>query len=118
MKLEKLVGSTYPAGRILFSIELGEVKLDHSRKVGPTRSYTAISKWPYKPPPCIPRWRLIVGRFTIFTVVLRLVESSIDRSEHLLHGIHHILEASFLICFQTPNLELHLIKVLIHHAWL
>ncbi|KAL4183061.1 hypothetical protein AMTRI_Chr11g153320 [Amborella trichopoda] len=95
MKFEELVSSTYPTSGVFFPIEHGKVQLDHSRK-------------------CLP----CVGRFTIFAVVPRLIKAVIDRSEHLLRGVHHILEASLLIYLQAPYLGLQTFNALIHHAWL
>ncbi|KAL4204512.1 hypothetical protein AMTRI_Chr01g110250 [Amborella trichopoda] len=111
MKFEELVGSTYPTSGVFFPIELGKVQLDHSRKVGSNEPRTAIRKWSHMCLPC-------VGRFTIFAVVPRLIKAGIDRSEHLLHGVQHILEASLLICLQASYLGLQTFNALIRHAWL
>ncbi|KAL4191584.1 hypothetical protein AMTRI_Chr07g81340 [Amborella trichopoda] len=95
MKFEELVGSTHPTSGVFFPIELGKVQLDHSRKVGFKGPRTAIRKWSHMPLPC--------RHF---------------HSEHLPHGVHHVLEASLLICLQAPYLELQMSNALIRHAWL
>ncbi|KAL4197197.1 hypothetical protein AMTRI_Chr04g187100 [Amborella trichopoda] len=111
MKFEELVGSTYPTSGVFFPIELGKVQFDHSRKVSSNGPRTAIWKWSHMHLPC-------VGRFTIFAVVPQLIKTGIDCSKHLLHGVHHFLEASLLICLQAPYLELQMFNALIRHAWL
>ncbi|KAL4181368.1 hypothetical protein AMTRI_Chr12g236960 [Amborella trichopoda] len=111
MKFEELVCSTYPTSGVFFPIELGKVQLDHSWKVGSNGHLTAIQKQSHMRLPC-------VGRFTIFAVVPCMVKVGIDRSEHLLHGVHHVLEALLLICLQAPYLGLQMFNALICHAWL
>ncbi|KAL4188626.1 hypothetical protein AMTRI_Chr08g203040 [Amborella trichopoda] len=109
MKFKELVNSTFPTSGVFFPIELGKVQLDHSRKVGPNEPRTAIRKWSHMRLSC-------VERFTIFAVVPRLIKAGIDYSEHLLHGVHHVLEASLLICLQAPYLGLQTFNALICHA--
>ncbi|KAL4201803.1 hypothetical protein AMTRI_Chr02g217900 [Amborella trichopoda] len=94
MKFEELVSSTYPTSGVFFPIELGKVQLDHSRKVGSNGLRTAIRKWSHMRLPC----------------------ACIEGSEHLLHGVHHILEDSLLICLQAPYLGLQMFNALIRHA--
>ncbi|KAL4196231.1 hypothetical protein AMTRI_Chr04g182290 [Amborella trichopoda] len=84
---------------------------DHSRKVGSNVPRTAIRKWSHMSLPCM-------GRFTIFVVVPRLIKAGIDCSEYLLYGVHHVLEASLLICLQASYLGLQTFNALILHAWL
>ncbi|KAL4198444.1 hypothetical protein AMTRI_Chr03g45910 [Amborella trichopoda] len=111
MKFKEHVGSTYPSSGVFFPIELGKVRFDHSQKLGSNGPRAAIRKWSHMRLPCM-------GRFTIFAVVPCLIKASIDRGEHLLHGVHHVLKASLLLCLQAPYLGLQTFNVLIRHAWL